>query len=162
MFISCSLPQIKLYHSRSRDIAASVDKGNFESKTKTAIIYQWTLANMVICFDDKIIHSDQYFTEVCFPLQWRHNERYGVPNHQPHDCFIQPFIQAQIKENIKATRHWPLWGEFPVTVELPAQRAASNAENASIWWRQHVVIQYCSVSALAGIYFEQTMNDPIS
>ena len=24
----------------------------------------------------------------------------------------QPFIQAQIKRNIKAPRHWPLWGEF--------------------------------------------------
>ena len=24
----------------------------------------------------------------------------------------QAFIQAQIKENIKAPRHWPLWGEF--------------------------------------------------
>ena len=26
--------------------------------------------------------------------------------------FTQPFIQAQIKENIKAPRHWTLWGEF--------------------------------------------------
>ena len=26
--------------------------------------------------------------------------------------FTQPFIQAQIEENIKAPRHWPLWGEF--------------------------------------------------
>ena len=26
--------------------------------------------------------------------------------------FTQPFIQAQIKENIKAPRHWSLWGEF--------------------------------------------------
>ena len=26
--------------------------------------------------------------------------------------FTQPFIQAQIKENIKALRHWPLCGEF--------------------------------------------------
>ena len=26
--------------------------------------------------------------------------------------FTQPFIQAQIKENIKAQRHWPLCGEF--------------------------------------------------
>ena len=26
--------------------------------------------------------------------------------------FTQPFVQAQIKENIKAPRHWPLWGEF--------------------------------------------------
>ena len=24
----------------------------------------------------------------------------------------QPFIQTQIKENIKAPRHWPLWGGF--------------------------------------------------
>ena len=26
--------------------------------------------------------------------------------------FTQPFIEAQIKENTKAPRHWPLWGEF--------------------------------------------------
>ena len=26
--------------------------------------------------------------------------------------FTQPLIQAQIKENTKAPRHWPLWGEF--------------------------------------------------
>ena len=26
--------------------------------------------------------------------------------------FTQPFIEAKIKENIKALRHWPLWGEF--------------------------------------------------
>ena len=26
--------------------------------------------------------------------------------------FTQPFIQTQIKENIKAPRHWPLYGEF--------------------------------------------------
>ena len=26
--------------------------------------------------------------------------------------FTQPFFQAQITENIKAPRHWPLWGEF--------------------------------------------------
>ena len=26
--------------------------------------------------------------------------------------FIQPFVQAYVKENIKTPRHWPLWGEF--------------------------------------------------
>ena len=26
--------------------------------------------------------------------------------------FTQHFIHAQIKENIKASRHWPLWGEL--------------------------------------------------
>ena len=29
----------------------------------------------------------------------------------PH-LFTQQFIQLQIKENIKAPHHWPLWGEF--------------------------------------------------
>ena len=49
--------------------------------------------------------------------------------------FTQPFIQAQINENIKAPRHWPLWREL--TGEFPSQRA-SNAENVSFWWRHHV------------------------
>ena len=40
--------------------------------------------------------------------------------------FTQPLIQAQMKENIKVLRHWPL-----------AAQKASNAENASIWWRHH-------------------------
>ena len=43
----------------------------------------------------------------------------------------QPFIRAQIKENIKAPRHWPLCGEFTGTDEFPAQMA-SYAENVSI------------------------------
>ena len=50
--------------------------------------------------------------------------------------FTQPFIQTQIKENIKAPRHWPLCGEFTGPGEFPAQRACY-AENVSIWWRHH-------------------------
>ena len=43
-------------------------------------------------------------------LQWRHNERDGVSNHQPHHCLLNRLFKAQIKENIKAPPHWPLWG----------------------------------------------------
>ena len=50
--------------------------------------------------------------------------------------FTQSFIQAQMKENIKAPRHWPLCGEFTADPWIPAQMA-SNAENVSIWWRHH-------------------------
>ena len=46
------------------------------------------------------------------------------------------FIQAQIKENIIAPRHWPLRGIHRWPVNSPAQRA-SNAENVSIWWSHH-------------------------
>ena len=37
------------------------------------------------------------------------NERLKSPASQ---LFTQLFIQAQIKQNIKAPRHWPLCGEF--------------------------------------------------
>ena len=46
----------------------------------------------------------------------------------------QPFIQAQIKENIKAPRHWPLCHLWPVNSR---HKMASNVEYVSIWWRHH-------------------------
>ena len=45
-------------------------------------------------------------------LQWRHDGRDGVSNHQPHHCLLNRFFQAQIKENIKVPRHAHLYGEF--------------------------------------------------
>ena len=50
--------------------------------------------------------------------------------------FAQPLIQVQIKENIKAPHHWPLWGESTSEQWFPSQRA-SNVENVSIWWCHH-------------------------
>ena len=38
-------------------------------------------------------------------LQWRHNERDGVSNHQPRDCLLNRLFKAQIKESIKDPRH---------------------------------------------------------
>ena len=66
------------------------------------------------------------------PLQRRHNGHDSVSRHQPHDC-LRNRLFRQIKENIKAPRHWPLCGKF---TEVPAQMA-SNAEKVSIWWRHH-------------------------
>ena len=50
--------------------------------------------------------------------------------------FTQPFIQAQIKENIKAPCHWPLCGDFTGDRWIP-RTTGSNAENVSIWWRHN-------------------------
>ena len=44
-------------------------------------------------------------------LQLRHNERDGVSNPLPHDCLLNRLFR-KIKENTKALRHWPLYGEF--------------------------------------------------
>ena len=83
-----------------------------------------------------------------FSLQWRHNELDGVSKAPASRLFTRPFIQAQIKENIKAPRHWPLCGEFTGHRWIPPQRVSS-AENISIWWRHHVPfrLDYCCVIA---------------
>ena len=43
-------------------------------------------------------------------LQWRHNEHNGVSNHRRLHCLLNRLFRC--KRNIKAPRHWPLWGEF--------------------------------------------------
>ena len=71
-------------------------------------------------------------------LQWRHNGHDSVPKTPASRLLTQLFIQTQIEGNIKAPRHWPLWGNSPGTGEFRAQMA-SYAENVSIWLRRHVV-----------------------
>ena len=75
--------------------------------------------------------------------------------------FTQAFIQAQIKENIKAPRHWPLCGELPVAGEFPAQMA-SNAENVSIWWRYHVNIHivYNQAYMMFARWYKEAWHNP--
>ena len=71
-----------------------------------------------------------------YPLQWRHNERDGVSNHQPHDCLLNRLFRRRSKEISKLRVTGLYAGNLPVTGEFPAQRA-SDAENVSIWWRHH-------------------------
>ena len=78
--------------------------------------------------------SNQEYLALAITLQWRHNER-DVESPASR-LFTQPFVQAQIKENIKAPCHWLCEGNSPVSDEFHAQRA-SNAESVSIWLRHH-------------------------
>ena len=60
--------------------------------------------------------------------------------------FTQMFIQAQIKENIKALRHWPFWAEFTGDRWIPASRemfafddvfmkhACLFSQQCACWW----------------------------
>ena len=64
-------------------------------------------------------------------LQWRHNERDCVSNHQPHECLLNRLFKVQINETPKLRVTGLCEGNSPVTGEFPAQKA-SNAENVSI------------------------------
>ena len=70
------------------------------------------------------------------PLGWRHNERDGVSNHQPHDCLLNRLFGRRSKKTSKLRVTGLCAGNSPGTGEFPAQMA-SNAENVSIWWRHH-------------------------
>ena len=73
------------------------------------------------------------------PLQWHHNGRNGISNHQPHDCLLNWLFRRRWKTTSKLRVTGLCEGNSPVTGEFPAQMA-SNAENVSIWWRHHVIL----------------------
>ena len=72
-------------------------------------------------------------------LQWRHNERDGFSNHQPHDCLLNRLFRRRSKKASNRRVTGLCEGNSPVTGEFPAQRVI-NAENASNWWRHHVTL----------------------
>ena len=72
-------------------------------------------------------------------LQWRHNERDGVSNHQPPGCLLNGLFRRRSKKTSKLRVAGLCVGNSPVTGELTAQ-IASNAENVSIWWRYHEIL----------------------
>ena len=51
------------------------------------------------------LNLNQYITVTSLWARWHLKSRASR-------LFTQPFIHAQIKENIKTPRHWPLCGEF--------------------------------------------------
>ena len=81
------------------------------------------------------------------PLRWRHDERDGVSNHQPHDCLLKCLFRRRSKERSKLHATGLCVGNSPVTDEFPTQRA-SNAEDVSIWWRHHDEILGSSVELI--------------
>ena len=70
-------------------------------------------------------------------LQWRHNERDGVSNHQRLDCLHNHLFSCRSKKTSKLRVTSFCGGNSRVTGEFPAQRASS-AENVSIWWCHHI------------------------
>ena len=77
-------------------------------------------------------------------LQWRHNGRDSVSNHQPHHCLLNRLFKRRPKKTSKLRVTGLCAGNSPGTGEFPAQ-IANNAENVSIWWRHHVRLGYRNV-----------------
>ena len=72
-------------------------------------------------------------------LQWRHNGRDSVSNHQPHQCLLSRLFRRKSIKTWKIRVTGLCAGISPVTSEFPAHMA-SYAENVSIWWRHHDLV----------------------
>ena len=70
------------------------------------------------------------------PLQWRHNDRDGVSYHRRLNCLRNRLFRCISQKTSKLCVTGLCVRNSPVTGELSTQKA-SNAENASIWWRHH-------------------------
>ena len=84
-------------------------------------------------------------------LQWRHNGRGSVSNHQPHDYLLNRLFRRRSKKTSKLRVTGLCVGNSLVTGEFPAQMA-SNAENVSIWWRHHPHVALCARSRVTHIW----------
>ena len=92
-------------------------------------------------------------------LQWRHNGRDGVSNHQPYDYLLNRLFRHRSKKTAKLRVTGLCAGNSPVTGEFPAQMA-SNAEIFSIWWRHHVGNRSHSSHRL-GIFTTRVLDDRV-
>ena len=85
-----------------------------------------------------------WFDASQFSLQWCHNGRYIVSNHQPHDSLLNRLFRRRWKKTSELRVTGLCVGNSQVTGEFPAQMA-SNAENVSIWWRHHVNMEIAPI-----------------
>ena len=97
-------------------------------------------ASLVLCEGYLLVTGGSTF-RYDSSLQWHHNGRDGVPNHQPHDCLLKLLFRRGSKKTPKLGVTGLCARKSPVTDEFPAQMA-SNAGNVSIWWRHHVIRKY--------------------
>ena len=97
--------------------------------------YQWWL--MIYTVNDVIrTKAGRRDVRVGLSLQWRHNERGSVSNHQRLHCLHNCWFRRSSKKTSRLRVTGLCAGNSPMTGEFPAQKA-SNAKNVSIWWRHH-------------------------
>ena len=109
-------------------------------------------------------------------LRWRHNERDGVSNHQPHDCLLNRLFRPRSKKTSKLRVTGLCAGNSPGTGEFPAQMA-SNAEMSPfddvimvhreglleywasaavfivIWFSMHIIMSHITSKMRLNIWF---------
>ena len=98
----------------------------------------------MMCSDIRIPWYHNYTESFASTLQWHHNGRDSVSNHQPHECLLNRSSRCRLKKTSKLRVTGLCAGNSPETGEFPAQMA-SNTENVFIWWRHNERMPYSSI-----------------
>ena len=88
------------------------------------------------CYGDYIDSLLPWSIHIAISLQWCHNERDGVSNHQRLYCLLNCLFRRRSEKTSKLCVTGLCERNPPVTGRFPSQRANS-AENVSIWWCHH-------------------------
>ena len=91
-----------------------------------------------------------------YTLQWHHNGRDSVSNHQPHDCLLNRLFRRRSNKTSQLRVTGLCEGISPETGEFPAQMT-SYAENVFIWWRHHGNVLWRHISLLLPHCFTDKM-----
>ena len=73
------------------------------------------------------------------PIQWRHNGRDGVLNHQPHHCLLKRLLRCRSKWTSKLRVTGLCAGNSPVN---SPDKCAVTRKSVSLWWRQHAISRW--------------------
>ena len=93
-------------------------------------VYDLTCTHARLLANKQVIFiSNPCVSSLRHPLHWRHNERDGVSNHQPHDCLLNCSFRRRSKKTSMLRVTDDRW--------ITRIQKASNAENVSIWCRHH-------------------------
>ena len=65
------------------------------------------------------VHHGFWHNMIAYTLQWRHNERDGVLNHQPRNCLLNGIYSGSDPRKHQTSRHWPVWWEFTCDRWIP-------------------------------------------
>ena len=83
---------------------------------------KWKWKNTVNKYKCVWIRENQEGTSLHITLQWRHNERDGVSNHQPYDCLLNLLFRRRSTKTSKIRVTGLCAGNSPVTGESPSHK----------------------------------------
>ena len=95
--------------------------------------------------------ADHHLRDLFFSLQWRHNGRDGVSNHQLRDCLLNRLFRRRSKKTSKLRITGLCAGNSPVTGEFPHKWPVTRKMFTSddvimcwIWWTIYHTDTYTS------------------